>query len=402
MLEIDWIKEIVIIVDKIRVRQEADGSIKKPLKSDYHLLSSLIEKLARKSASNLDELSPDLLAATLSDLGRWLMKGLETVPLFDATLSEFKCPSSGGILFFLAAMRATNGPQPEGFRLELVYGIRQETPYLTEAGHCTDDYIAPFQCIQLKCASEGFNTGNCIVLFPESVATERKIKKQEFSLFFFSKFFSIYNKQTLPEVDRLFGIGNKVISWPLASRNMSEADTYDARCLWGYYHDYAHHTGPRPLNKNLYIKQNWFTGLLEETKCDLIAARLVKKYRPAFWQEIFEFILLERIFRYPQNSTEQNITFDAGTGIFLFEMFFKSGALQQGRDGFLEFDCSRLECSIDAIIEEIESIECLPDKDYVLVAKKHVQNHLGLPRLPLMRFNFSQSSYAKIVRGEIQ
>jgi len=390
---------IVADVNEIRARQETDGSIKNPLENDFLLLTDLMKKLRKKSLCNIYGLSPSLLSAILEDLSCWLKNGLEAAPAFDAAIAAFKYPAPGETLFFLAAMRATNGPQPEGFRLELVYGVRQETFYLTEAKQYTKGYIAPFQCIQLQCASEGFSTGNCIVLFPESVATVNKVEKQGFALFFFNKFFSIYNKQTLPEVGRLFGASNGIISGSLSTRNMSEADTYDARCLWGYYHDYAHHTGPRPLDKNLYLKQNWFVGLLEETKCDIIAARLVQKFRPVFWQEIFEFILLERMFRYPQNSTEQNITFDAGTGILLFELFFKAKALKQYQDGYLKFDCARLEACMDAIIEDIESMERLPEVDYISAAKKYVQKHLGLPRFPAARFDFTKSWYCKIVQG---
>ncbi|MFJ4145063.1 DUF6421 family protein [Pseudomonas sp. NPDC089734] len=398
MHKVDPCGAIVTLVDTIRARQELDGSIKDPSPADYALVNELAGELDRQ-AGHIDGLSPGLLAATLGDLGRWAQNGLDQRPLFDTTLASFKTPLPGEALFFLAPMRATNGPDPEGFRLELVTGYRSETSYLAEASQYTEHYVAPFQCIKMGAASKGFLQGNCIVLFPESVAAENKVDKQAFALFFFSKFFHIYNDQTLLEADRLFGRDSDFLFGQLRSREMSETDMYDARCLWGYYHDYAHHTGPRPLDKNLYIKLNWFTGLLEETKCDLITVRLVQKHRPDFWQEIAEFILLERMFRYPKGS-DQHMTFDAGTGILLFEILMNAGALVEDEHGRLGFDAVRLEEQIATVISDIEALESLDDEAYLAGARDYVHRHLGLPEHSKARFNFPASQYARRVLEE--
>ncbi len=55
---------------------------------------------------------------------------------------------------------------------------------------------------------------NCIVLFPESVATAKKI-----------------DKQTIVEAERLLGRDSKFLFDQLHSRNLSKEDLYDARCL---------------------------------------------------------------------------------------------------------------------------------------------------------------------------
>ena len=398
MHKVDPVTAIISVVDEIRARQELDGSIKEPGPMDHARINRLIAELDRQAAA-IDGLSPLLLAATLEDLGHWAQNGMHQRPLFDKTLASFKTPLPGKALFLLAPMRATNGPDPEGFRLEVVTGYRDETPYLVDAGQYTEHYVAPFQCIKLGAASKGFLQGNCIVLFPESVAAASKIDKQAFALFFFSKFFHIYNDQTVVEADRLFGRDNPYLFGQLSSRQMPESDMYDARCLWGYYHDYAHHTGPRPLDKNLYIKLNWFTGLLEESKCDLITVRLVQQHRPDFWQEIAEFILLERMFRYPKGS-EQHMTFDAGTGILLFEILMNARALIEDEQGHLKFDTERLGEQIASVISDIEALETLDDEAYLAGARAYVHKHLGTPVHPQARFNFPASHYARRVLGE--
>jgi hypothetical protein len=398
MQKVEPLGVIVSLVNEIRARQELDGTIKEPAAADYAKVNALIAELDRQ-AGLIVGLSPDLLAATLGDLGRWVQNGLHERPLFDRTLANFKTPLPSEAFFFMAPMRATNGPDPEGFRLELLSGYRSETHYLADAGQNTGHYVAPFQCIKLGAASRGFSEGNCIVLFPESVAAESKVDKQAFALFFFSKFFNIYNGQTLLEADRLFGADSEFLFGQLSSRKMSKADIYDARCLWGYYHDYAHHTGPRPLDKNLYIKLNWFTGLLEETKCDLITVRLLQKDRPDFWQEIVEFILLERMFRYPKGS-ERHMTFDAGTGILLFEILVNAKALTEDERERLMFDSVRLSEQISAVISDIEALESLDDEAYLAGAREYVQKHLGMPQTPQARFNFQASQYARRVLQE--
>ncbi|WP_246054733.1 hypothetical protein [Bartonella massiliensis] len=119
-------------------------------------------------------------------------------------------------------MRATNGPVPEGFQLELVTGYHHETTYLANTSKYTNNYVSPFQCIKMGIASSFLKKGNCIVLFPELVATAQKIDKQAFALFFFSKFFDIYNKQTIMEAERLLGPDSKFLFGQLHSRNLSK------------------------------------------------------------------------------------------------------------------------------------------------------------------------------------
>ncbi|WP_375703427.1 hypothetical protein [Bartonella sp. AD13SXNS] len=111
-----------------------------------------------------------------------MLSGLSTPPQFDNTLTAFKAPLPDAPLFFLAPMRATNEPDPEGSWLKLVQDtIMKRSIY---ASKYTKNYVSPFQYIKMGIATKGFLEGNCIVLFPESVATAQKIDKQAFALFF--------------------------------------------------------------------------------------------------------------------------------------------------------------------------------------------------------------------------
>lgn len=192
-------------------------------------------------------------------------------------------------------MRATNGPAPEGMRLELITGLRCETPHLSEASQYTGGYVAPFQCIKLGTASRGFRSGSCLVLFP-----------------------------------------------------------------------------------------------------DLITVRLVQKNQTRFWREIVEFVLLDRMFRYPMDAAH-HLTFDGGTGILLFEILIKSGALYRDELDHLRFDTERLVPQLEAIIAEIEALEELDDDAYNSAAQAYVQRHLGRPTAANARFDFPNTQYARRV-----
>ncbi|WP_019218789.1 hypothetical protein [Bartonella florencae] len=173
MKQSEALLSIVNLVDKFPMRQELDGSIKKPIAADINIINELIT-LLNHHVDIIDGLSPKLLATISDDLHQWMLNDLTIPPQFDNTLAAFKAPLPDAPLFFLAPMRATNEPDPEGFRLELVTGYRHETTYLADASKYTKNYVSSFQCIKMGIASKGFLEGNCIVLFPESVATAKK------------------------------------------------------------------------------------------------------------------------------------------------------------------------------------------------------------------------------------
>lgn len=391
----DKLDVLVSLVNEIREVQDLDGSIKDEVFRGRTLVSRLMNAIDQWRLE-LGGRHDVILKSILADLRSWMASGIEHKPRFDTALSGFRVPKDGESVIFIAPMRATNGPLPDGCKLELINGTRCETSFLAGASKYTNGYVAPFQCIKLGKASHGFSSGNCIVLFPESVSTSRRIDKQNFALFFFSKFYEIYNNQTLPEVDRLFGGDANLIFGGAQSRGMSEESVYDARCLWGYYHDYAHHSGPRPLNNNLYIKMNWYAGLLEEVKCDLKVVSLVVKHKPDFWRQIVEFVLFERLFRYPMGS-RSNLTFDAGTGVLLFEILFEERALVRRRDGFLSFDEGKLFSVISSVVDRIERLEFLNDEDYIREARSYVWSILGHPLASGERFDLLRTAYAREV-----
>ncbi len=138
----------------------------------------------------------------------------------------------------------------------------------------------------------------------------------------------------------------------------------------------------------------YFSILLEETKVDLITARIMLQNRPKFWKEISEFVLLERIFRYPKSSG-QHMTFYVGTGILLFEILMRNKALIETDQGYLQFNLEHLKEVVSLITVDIEALEALDDDTYLADAKDYIQNNFEKPQTSKSRYNFSTVYYTR-------
>ena len=130
---------------------------------------------------------------------------------------------------------------------------------------------------RLVTGSAGYTRGNCLVCFSEQVAARKAGSGQNFALFLLNKFHRIFLHETMPEVHRLLGTGDRLFGghrW--LSEVLSPAENYAARCACAAAHESFHQAGPRPLRDHLRVKMNWFCGVLEEIKVDakvIIAAR---------------------------------------------------------------------------------------------------------------------------------
>lgn len=392
----DLIQRIVRAADILRQHQSLDGSIPDP-SADNRCAVADLAALIEAEWGRIPGLTPMLAEAVTGDLRRWLAGGLDRPPAFDATIDAFPSPAIGDPVFFLACMAATNGPEPTGRFLEVIAGYRRESKQLGAAASFCGGYRKAFDCIHLTQASTGFRKGNCIVLFPESVARSAPIERQAFALFFFNKFQRIYQNQTMPQLRRLFGPDDQLFpgTGPWLSGEMTAPDMYDARCLWGYLHDYAHHTGPRPLDQALSVKIGWHTGLLEELKCDLIGALIVAREQPVHWRETIEFIFWERMLRYPLSSRNHN-TFDAGTGVVLFDDLWRAGAIRHDNGSHLTVNLDRVLHTAESLVAQIESLERLDDDAYKAAARTFVEARLGPPHPP-DRYDRAATIHANVV-----
>jgi hypothetical protein len=362
-------QELLPLVDRFRALQDPSGRVA----GDPVLAGELLARLRPRGRQVLARVgaAPGQAAAFEADFDQWLTRGLDTPPQFDATLAAYEPPSDGALTFFIAPFSAPNGPAPRGRFLECFLAYREEPADLAQLAVALPHPKNKCQSTRLLAASAGLRTGNCVVFFPENVAVATPVREQTFAIFFFNKFYRIYFSETLPRTQRLLE------KHAFASAALSAEECYRARCIWGYLHDYYHHQGPKPIDTNLAVKLNFFVGLLEEIKVDCQSVLATRQLAVPFWRELVEFILFERLFRYPcQPDATSN--FDAGTGVFLFEWLRRSGhglvptatGLRLDLDGCLE--------SMAALVRTIEGIESVArdDAEYKRLATELVRTML--------------------------
>jgi hypothetical protein len=387
-----YVTETVIpLANAFRDLQDTSGKLVGNLETGKALLNRL--RLPVRTVYSLVDAPVACADAFDADVDAWLERGLDSPPQFDRSLASYAVPDQGKLTFFIAPFRATNGPVPCGAFLECFLALREEPEELTQViatigkstskGACSASYILA--------GSRGLITGNCLVFFPENVATAVKVESQSFALFFLNKFQSIYQTETLPGARRLFGDQ----SW--ASENLTPEKCYSARSIWCYVHDYYHQCGPRPFDSNLQVKMNFFVGLLEETKVDCQAALAAYQNKVPFGREIVEFILFERLLRYP-SQPDATRNFDAGCGIFLFEWLLQGGYGLFEKEHGVAIDIDGCMTGMAVLAERIEALETTPDNaEYRRLAISFVRTILpeGINKA---RFAIPER-YARIIRS---
>lgn len=373
-------------VDELGTLQNADGSIGVDLPRATHLLRAVVEDVTAIARRTGQAGYADALCA---DVEGWIAAGLETAPHFDSSRDAYTPPANLAATVACLPFEATNGARA-GRRLEFLFAIRHEPAELLAEAEVYPLPEVERQSMRLVCASRGLRVGNCIALFPESVAAATPVRRQHFGMFFLNKFQRIYTELTLPAARRvLVGPGaGREDGWRTA--DLDPATCYSARCLWAYLHDYCHHQGPRPLHRNLKVKQNWFVGLLEETKVDAQAVLVSQRTGGHFGAEILEFMLLERIFRYPTHPAAVR-NFDAGSGLLMYTWLRATGALKTEAGGRLSIDWGRSVSQLAALAAAIVAIEESVEDDltYKERAREFVHRYLPPPSAEGDRFSVS-------------
>lgn len=367
--------ELAPLVNSFRVLQQKDGSVSK----DRELAATLLLKILDMSGHVYSEISKtDEFHLLQRDVQDWLHKGLDKKPNFRRVAGSLRPPLDGEMFFAVAPVRCPNSYPPHGFFLECALAEADEPKslkYLRERyNHKKNN---PCQSTRLLAASRGFEKGNCIVLFPENVSTFDKVSSQEYAVFFFNKFQKIYTSETLTAAKTLFDLDQQ----DLFSIKLDGCQTYEARCVWGYLHDYFHHVGVRPLDKNLNVKTNWYAGLLEEIKVDCEAAlACLEDDRIPYGSSVYEFIVLDRLCRYPLQ-VDSLSNFDSGTGLLLMAWLSDQGCFRRTSTSALQVRAKSISSALRSLVNRITNIESEPDDDvYLRNARTFVESQIGQGR----------------------
>lgn len=364
--------ELIPLSEKLKLIQVDNGAIE--LKQHVYA-TQLLEIIKDKLKFICERLNTiDLYHAQCTDIDNWLKKGLDTPPYFDVTKRTYKPMLNRDVSFFWGPTIMANAGTKRGHFFEGFLVLRDE-PEECEALYTRFPHPKNIcQSCHLLVGTSGFSEGNCLVFFPENIKSNHKDEIQTYAVFFFNKFHSIYNQITVPSVKSL------VASPQLHSSQLNKRDAYVARCIWGYLHDYFHHCGAKPFDENVYLKTRWAVGVLEEIKVDMQTLKVCLEQKIPFSKEISEFILYERLVRYPQEADYSN-NFDSATGFTLLSWFERYSAVKV-LTNTIEIDWKQLLKVIPIIVNTIEDIESAPT-DEMVIAKANsflFGNYLERPK----------------------
>lgn len=366
---IDIVKnEIVPKVNELRKYQNIKGQIVENEDKAKQILVQLIKDTkAVYESLNLDEITTSFE----KDVFNWIERGLNNEPHFDNTLISYRPPNNGEMTFFLAPIVTPNGPDQRGFYFEAFLAIRDEPEILKLVEEDLPHPKNGCQSLKILAGTKGFMEEKCIVFFPENVKTKEKITTQTFAIFFFNKFHRIYNEDTLKRARKIFK------DFMFKSENMDQDNTYKARVIWGYLHDYYHHCGKKPFDQHIQAKMNFFAGILEEIKVDCQSIITLYERKYPYWEEIIEFILFERLLRYPsQHNAPRN--FDSGTGFFLFSWLIENGqSIRRNKENYLSLNLKMCIEDLKKLVLEIEQLETIEnDSEYKNQAEQYIRKYL--------------------------
>lgn len=373
-----YIREIVDKTNLLQSYQSEEGTLIDVENRDrvHTILCDIVNNIEKL---NDEFISSEYKSALISDINTYIESKYQNL-CFDNSVRALKNVENLSKFFFWGPLRLANGLR-QGWKFETFLSIREE-PMEKEFDIMYRTYSHPkniCQSSKLLLGSKGIELGNNIVFFPENVKSNIKFKKQSCAVFFFDKFYDIYNTITLPLIDKI-GLGNLASS----SRNIDRNVTYNARCVWGYLHDYYHHQGALPFDEHIQLKTNWYVGVLEEIKVDVqtllaLSMDVTLPYRNI----VFEFVLLDRVFRYTQ---EVNIyrNFDSATSIFIIQYLLNYDVILI-KDGKLELNLSKMIDQLKVLVKEIEEIEgqFANDEDaFKRQCKKYFFKTLEMPKIP--------------------
>jgi hypothetical protein len=330
--------DLVPLVAAVRVFQDRTGAIA----GDPAVVRSLLDRVraATHTAFALVGADDAQRVAFDVDLDGWLVD-LSASPRFDRSVRAVPTVEPGELSVVVAPMLAINGPPPVGHFFEAVLALRDEPEGLDDLAEAMPGCTTHSQSMRVLAGTRGVMLGSCLACFPEFLAATRRPQVQEWGMFYVSKFPGVYQRHTLPAVAAVLGDG------PWRSAQLSPAELYTVRALWGTVHDHFHEHGPRPLTMNVALHTRWEVTVVEELKVDCQTAAAMQDTDIRYARELAETVLFDRFFRLPAEPGADRSA-DAAAGVLMCEWLIRERVITQRGD--------RLRLDVDACLQALPDL----------------------------------------------
>lgn len=192
--------------------------------------------------------------------------------------------------------------------------------------HLTRLYPSPaVRAVNTRFATAGFRAPLCVALFPENFMAREAIVADDAVFYFMDRFVERFWRVTSPVLHRLSSPETFV-----GLKSIAPSEVLVAAATWVHLHEHFHRQGFLPLPDYLHMKKTRSAAGLEEVRVDVLTviACLQESARghPGA-RTVADFVLAERLFRYPFQGTPQS-NYDARGVQVLFGFLERRGVLE--------------------------------------------------------------------------
>jgi hypothetical protein len=354
-------------VDRLRLRQHADGSVD----LDAHDQAELDAEVGQ-IASAVAGLAPhfphqaDYLRAAVVELHGWAAGGY-LKPDFGESLELFhpeRHREDGIEHLVVFPMVKQNGPRENVFEALIV---RVPWPDWLAALEATRYDNPKFVPVTLVDHTAGYDS-ECATLFPETVSVAVRPKRHHWG--------AIFCDREAERFRRVIGAAAQTLQINLppdaAGLVASETVSEQAYAMWDLIHDRAHSHGDLPFDPFMIRKRMpYWMYALEELRCDLTAygeAVALEREGVGFAHFVQYAIVLDRMLRFPVTG-ERVRNYDGLGGQLLFAFLHRAG--------HLHWTDNRLTIDWDALPEGVAQLRALVEELYRTGIDRSQLQHWG-------------------------
>ncbi|MGI9197861.1 MAG: DUF6421 family protein, partial [Candidatus Nanopelagicales bacterium] len=342
-------ERLVIAVEALRPLQAKDGSIA----GDQTIASARIDDIivALRDLAPLVPHQAAYLDAVIVDFERWRSEGLG-VPDFLDSLQKFhpEADRRDGVEHLVVFPMYTQNGNPNR-NVEAVV-VRTVWPAWIAELEATAYDNAAFVPIEFVGFTSGYDTHSA-VLFPETVAT-REVVPFSWGGIFCDREAARFRRVSQAAADQL-----RLALPPEAELLLNDQSlAQETFVLWDLVHDRTHSHGDLPFDPFM-IKQRmpYWMYALEELRCDLATFReteILEERGVVLAPYVRIAILFDRLFRFPTTGDRVR-NYDGLAGQIIFAWLHKNDVIRW-TDNTLRVDWSRVQGSINALCEEVETL----------------------------------------------
>ncbi|MGL4819992.1 MAG: hypothetical protein ACRC5C_08435 [Bacilli bacterium] len=344
---------VVPRVERIAELQDASGRVLSAHDEAERLLGELVVLLpAFFEMVGLTEMA----VACVHDIADWIDRGVHEMPTFDETAAAFSAEYDGWGIFF-GPVRLANGQ----YRLEAYMGTEAYPTMLREIEARIPICGKRFHSMRTIVGTKGFRSVACLAFSIADLQVSHDVEVQHAPIFFFHKFQSIYQLETIARVRTVFP------ACALKSAFVPDEQMFEVAVLSHYLREHFSSVGVRTSGERKRDLHNFYVQLLELLRVECHTILMANEVHLPHFEVMTECILFDRLLRYPaMKDALRNV--ESAAGYFLFSWLVRSGGAIARGDDYATIDMQICLNDLERLVYEIETLELIYEEEEYLDA----------------------------------